>query len=150
MNLVKSVVESIVSKKQIKHAGGKGNVLRKMREKQNVIGIVDEDPHGSQPGEMKRYIREDARNTIELLKRKGDDTKKLIQLSPDIEGWLIYRAKQNRISPKDYGLPDNRQKMHSIPHIEKKPNFQRFVNKLIEAKDDEINTFRRWIREAIE
>jgi len=142
------VIKSIVPEKRIKHGGCKSEVLKKVRKRQDSIGIVDEDPEGSQPGEMKNYIRKDARDTVELLSRKSDG-RSLIQLSPDIEGWLIRRAKHNGIRLENYNLPDDRRRMHDTPHIEEKPNFQRFVKKLIDVNDDEVNILRKWIRQAI-
>jgi hypothetical protein len=98
----------------------------------------------------KRYVREDVKDTIELMKKEGDEGKTLIILSPDIEGWLINRAKQNGISLRDYNLPDDRRRMHNITRIERDPDFQKFIKKLTQTSDDEINTLRRWIKEAIE
>ena len=145
------VIRSIIadSDTQIKHGGGKGNVLKKVREEQGTIGVIDEDPHSAQPREMDRYIKEDAKETVRLLKRQDDNAKKLIQLSPDIEGWLINRAKENEISLKDYGLPDDRRRMHDVHHIQKDKDFQRFVGELIQTDDDEVNAIRKWITEAI-
>lgn len=145
------VIGSIVSdpEKQIKHGGGKGNVLKKVRDKQRVVGVIDEDPNSAQPREMSRYVEKDTRETAKLLKREDDEAKSLIQLSPDIEGWLISRAKENNISLEHYGLPDDRREMHDIHHIERNMDFQRFVSELINTGDDEVNAIRRWIREAI-
>ena len=146
--VVKSIVPE-VPKRWIKHGGNKSEVLKKVRKRQDAIGIVDEDPDGTQPREMKRYIKKDARDTIELLRRK-EEARTLIQLSPNIEGWLILRAKQNKISLQNYNLPDDWKKMHDIRCIEEKPDFQRFVKELVEIGDGEVDTLRRWIREAIE
>ena len=132
----------------IKHGGGKGNVLRKLRDEQRAVGVIDEDPGSSQPRDMKNYDERDSLETIKVMKRADDEAKTLIQLSPDIEGWLIRRAQENGISLMDYSLPDNRKEMHDIHHIEKNESFQRLVSKLIEIGDAEISALRNWITQA--
>jgi len=148
----KFVVRKIIpgKRKRMKHGGGKTGVLRELEVKGRAVGIVDADPHSKPPGEMKKYIRKDVKGTIKLLRKKDDGSKSLIELSPDIEGWLISRAKENGIHLKDYGLPDDRKKMHDILHIERQLDFQKFIKKLIQTSDDEVYTLRKWIKEAIE
>ena len=149
----KFVVRKIVTgkRKQIKHGGGKTGVLHELDGKGRAVGIVNADPDNKKPpGDMKKYSMKDARGTIKLLGRKDDSSKSLIELFPDLEGWMINRAKKNGISLRDYGLPDDRKKMHDILHIEKNLDFQKFIKMLIRSSDDEVNALRRWIREAME
>ncbi len=134
--------------KLIKHESGKGKVLGVVNKKQHAIGIIDEDPDSSQPGEMKKYIEKEAFETIKLLVRKDDDGKRIIQISPYLEQWLLHRAKQNGISVKDFGLPDDPKEMHNITHIERGKNFQNFLNELIKT-DDEVKTIKKWIKEFV-
>lgn len=135
-------------RKKIKHGGGIGNVVRAVSKKEKGIGIIDEDPHSNQPKEMEKYDEADKNDTIKLLVKKDDNRKRIIQISPYFEPWLINRARQNQISPKDFGLPDDPKEMHDVLHIERNRNYQNFVNKLVEA-DEEINTIKKWIKEAI-
>lgn len=135
-------------RKKIKHESGKGNVLIKLKNDPMTIGMIDEDPHSSQPSEMKRYIEAEKKDTVKLLLRKDNTGKKVIQISPYLEHWLINRAKQNKISLKDYDLPDDPVEMHDITHIERNKNFQSFLDELIN-KDAEIRTIQKWIKEAI-
>ncbi|RJS71626.1 hypothetical protein CW696_04250, partial [ANME-2 cluster archaeon] len=93
------------------------------------------------------YIEKDTRSTVKLLIRKDDNSKRLIQISPYLEHWLLDRARQNRIAPNDFGLPNDPKELHSIPHVERNRNFHSFLNKLIEV-DDEIDTLKKWIREV--
>lgn len=134
----------------IKHGGGKTGVLDGLKRKGRAVGIVDADPHSKPPGEMKNYVRKDARDTIKLLRKEDDDSKSLIELSPDIEGWMINRAKANGISLRKYGLPDDRKEMHNILHIERDLDFRKFIKRLLQMPDDEVNALRTWIKEAIE
>jgi len=136
------------SRKKIKHESGKGNVLKKLKKDPNTIGMIDEDPHSSKPSEMKRYIEAEKKDTVKLLVRNDNTGKKVIQISPYLEHWLINRARQNQISLKDYNLPDDPVEMHDITHIERNKNFQSFLDELIN-KDAEIRTIQKWIKEAI-
>jgi len=102
----------------------------------------------SQPSEMKRYIEAEKKDTVKLLVRNDNTGKKVIQISPYLEHWLINRAKQNQISLKDYDLPDDPVELHDITHIERNKNFKDFLDELIN-KDAEIRTIQKWIKEAI-
>jgi hypothetical protein len=136
------------SKKKIKHESGKGDVLRIVNKKNNVIGMIDEDPGKSQPVEMKLYKEKETINTAKLFERKDDNGKKVIQLSPYLEHWLLNRARKNHISPNDFGLPEDPIELHDITHIERRINFQNFLNEIIKV-DEEIKTVKKWINEAI-
>lgn len=135
-------------RKKIKHESGKGNVLKKLKNDPMTIGMINEDPHSSQPSEMKRYIESEKKDTVKLLVRNDNTGKKVIQISPYLEHWLINRAKQNQIPLKDYNLPDDPVEMHDITHIERNKNFQNFLNDLIK-KDAEIRTIQKCIQKAI-
>lgn len=151
--LVRQLIRGKQQRKKIKHGGGKSGVLDLLEAgKGRIVGVVDEDPNRTKnpPKKRKEYIRKDSKDSIKLLRNRDDSSKSLIELSPDLEGWLINRAKENGINLEDYGLPDNRKKMHDIPRIEREPDFQKFIKKLIRTSDDEINALRTWIREAIE
>ena len=135
------------SPKKIRHEGGKGKVLEKVRKNRGAVGVVDEDPGSSQPGEMKKYVVKETTKTIKLLVRNDDEQKHVIQISPYLEHWLLKRAKTNKISPKDFSLPDDAKALHGIPHVEKDRNFQGFVRKLIQ-NDEEMKTLKKWIEEV--
>ena len=136
-------------KKQIKIGRDKGKVLESVKKTQAAIGIIDEDPDSGQPSDLRRnYIEKDSRRTIKLLARKDDDSKRLIQISPRLEDWLYSRALQNQISPMSFGLPKYPEDLHKILRVDKKENFHRFLNELIEA-DDEVKTLKKWISEVI-
>jgi hypothetical protein len=130
--------------KGIKHEGGKGKVLERVRENAGAIGIIDEDPNSHQPSDRNEYIEGESRSTIKLLVRKSDKSKKIIELSPDLEAWILDRAKKNRVSPKAFGLPEDPHELH-IPHIEEKRKFREFMEKLVKTDDDEIDILKKWL-----
>lgn len=129
------------------HAGNKGNVVNKVKKLSNIVGIIDEDPQSEQPGELKNYENSKTSGTIKLLENKNDKAKYLIQISPDLEHWVLKRAKANNINPKDYSLPDNAKDLHGLTNI-KKSKYRDFLNKLIES-DNELKIMKEWIKWAL-
>jgi hypothetical protein len=131
---------------KIKHGGCKGKVLSAVKKKSGVIGIIDEDPDSGQPSEMHEYVELESKSSIKLLVRKEDKNKMVIVISPELEPWILNRARKNQLSPKDFGLPDDADGLKRIPHIERKKNFKEFIMRLIE-KDEEIKTLKQWLRQ---
>ena len=145
--LIKLLIKEMgFSSRLIKHEGGRGNVLNKLKNlNQGGVAVVDEDPHSAWPRDMKNYVKKEEKDGIKLFVRVDDSKKRLIQLSPYLEHWLLERAKNNNISPKDFSLPQSAKELHSIPHIERKSDFQRFVKEIVE-RDSVIKTFKKWLK----
>lgn len=134
--------------KLISHQRCKGEVVKKVGKISRAIGIIDEDDRTSEPNEMKNYSVNQTGGSITLFQRKNDKKKKLVQVSPYLEHWLLDRAKRNKINPKDYNLPKDPQKLHGKPNLERNKNFDKFIKKLIDT-DTEIQTLKKWIEEAL-
>jgi len=136
---------------QVGHEYGRSRVLGRVeQEKKTVIGIVDEDPRAGKNPKMNEYeVQKGSTRTISLLKRKDNNTKRLIRISPYFEDWLCQVAKRNKLSPKDFSLPEDPRDLHGIS-FRKNSDARRFLEALVRTKDDEINTLRKWIEEAIE
>lgn len=138
----------MIARSKVKHEGGKQRVLERVKknDKAEVIGIIDEDPDSFQPSELKIYSQKDSKSTIKLLICKNDERRRLIQISPDLEGWILNRARKNRINPTDYGLPDDSHELHSIPRLDKRKNFRKFLKNLVE-RDEEICVLMTWLKD---
>ncbi len=130
---------------KIKHGGGKGKVLEKVKENPGSIGIIDEDPDSRQSKERNEYIENESVAKVKLLVNRHDENIKVIQISPSLEEWILYRARQNRIYPTTFGLPNDSHDLHS-PHIEKRKKFQEFMKEIVEKDDIEISTLKKWLR----
>lgn len=137
-----------IPRKMIRHEGGIGNVVTKVGRIGNSIGIIDEDPGKSKPRDLKNYLPYDDHGSISLLVREKEYDKKIIRISPDLEGWLIKRGNESTLPPRDFGLPDDPIEMHDIPHIEKLTEFQDYLAELIAAAE-EIVTLKGWLTDAI-
>ena len=136
-----------VSKKQLRHERCKGEVVKRVRKFDCATGLIDEDPASAQPRDLDNYKEVQAMEGLRLLARRDDKNKRLIIVCPRLEDWLIERAKSSGIRPKDYGLPSDPDKLHSIPRYEQKEGFCRFLAELKE-RDSGMHLLRRWIFEA--
>ena len=134
-------------KKQLLHFGGKYELLKKLKERTNDVGMVDEDPGKLQPKDMGNYRQTESAEGLHLLTRRGRGGQRLVVICPKLEDWLIERAKSSGIRPEDYGLPSDPDKLHSIPRYEQKEGFCRFLAELKE-RDSGMHLLRRWILEA--
>ncbi len=145
------LIESMgFQKKMIDHAGSKGNVVNRVKKLPKAVGIIDEDPRSEQPSELRNYKtskESEESGTIKFLENKNDKAKCLIQISPDLEHWVLKRAKANNIKPKDFSLPDNPKDLHSLTGI-KKSKYPSFLLKLINT-DIEIKKMQEWIKQAL-
>lgn len=139
------------SRKQIFHVYNKGEVVKRVGKAVNAIGIIDKDLDRDRPKAMSEYIEvknNRANGDIVLLQKKDDKQKKLVQISPYLEHWLLNRAKKNKINPKNFDLPDDPKKLHALTKLESNKKFQKFLGKLIET-DSEIQTLKKWIEDAL-
>ena len=140
---------------QVRHAHNKSRVLWTVGKRQKAIGIVDEDPSAGRSAYLREYDEKGAKGGVRLLIRKDDDGKRIIrraiQISPRLEDWLYKVARRRRILPERFGLPDDPEELHSMSLRlgKNRENFQKFLDALRKTRDDEIDTLREWIREAI-
>jgi len=137
-----------VQKKQLFHFAGKDKLINRLRNLPGAFGVVDEDPASIQHPDLKASYRQtDSAEGLHLLARQGSGGQRLVMICPKLEDWLIERAKSSGIRPKDYGLPSDPDKLHSIPRYEQKEGFCRFLAELKE-QDSGMHLLRRWILEA--
>ena len=135
-----------VPKKQLLHFGGKYELVKKLKERTNDIGMVDEDPGKLQPQDMSSYRRTDSAEGLHLLTRRGKGSQRLVVVCSKLEDWLIDRAKSSGIRPEDFGLPSDPDRLHSIPRYEQKEGFRHFLEELIKC-DEGMHLLRQWVLE---
>lgn len=137
---------------QLGHERGRSRVLGRVEQEQKAVGIIDEDPFAGQPEYLGEYDEKDSIGSIKLLIRKDDDGERVIrraiQISPRLEDWLYAVAQKNKISPEKFNLPVDPAELHNLS-LRRDKNFREFLIALNRAKDDEINTLKEWITEAI-
>ncbi len=126
-----------VPSRELRHVGGKGNVLNRLREHQEGLGLVEEDPQSHQPLELGNYQQIQQKGDLVLL-RRGTSNRWLIIICPRLEELLSNRAQASGIAPKDYGLPPSAAQLKKIPHYERRRNFPEFLQDLCQT-DEQIN-----------
>jgi hypothetical protein len=134
-------------RKQLLHFGGKYELVKKLKERANDVGMVDEDPGKVQPKDMGNYRQTDSAEGLHLLIRRGRGGQRLVVICPKLEDWLIARAESSGIRPEDYGLPSDPDRLHSIPRYEQKPNFLHFLMELKE-QDKGMHLLQQYILQS--
>ena len=137
-----------IPKRRIKHEGGKTKVIARIGQNGRRTGVIDEDPGDNLPVEFMVYEEIDSVGGISKFTRKSDDSKEIIVIKPKLEPWLIKKANDNNILLQRYNLPNDSKELHKINPYNR-PNYRRFLSDLTNANDEEIQTLKQWLMEAI-
>lgn len=135
-----------VSRRQIGHENGKGNVMLSLAKwNGDAIGIIDADPgkQDSTPGEMVKYRVKQTQHGLTLMTHSSDMHKALVVINPTLEDWLLARAEASNLRLRDYALPESARTMHKSPRYELKLGFRRLLADL--ASDDGMKTLKKWL-----
>ena len=136
---------------QVRHAHNKSGVLTLLgKQKYQAVCVVDKYPPTEEhPSVKQQYDEKTVKGGIRLLTRKDGGKKSVIEISPRLEDWLYSIAKRNRISPEEFKLPADPEKLHvmSLRPRRNRHNFQRFLDAI--KKTDEVIMLKNWLREAI-
>jgi hypothetical protein len=119
-----------IPKKHIIHQQGKPEVCKQLAKRENLKGLVDEDPSSVQPSYLKRLpVKEDL--PTYGLKILNDTSKNndLIILSPRLEEWILKAVEEAGIDIKRYNLPNDEEKLHKEINTDLR-KFERLVNDL--------------------
>jgi len=138
-----------VSRKKREHAGGKTRVLRKLtRNYRDSKGIIDEDPHSTQPPDIRRFreIEYSKNNNLRIL-HHAQRNNRLIVLCPRLEEWIIQAAREVNIDLRRYELPTHPDELHEIINI-RIEKFQRLIEELMQ-RSNRVRALRRYMRERI-
>ena len=137
-----------VPKKQLLHFGGKDKVISRLRDLPGHTGMVDQDPASIQHPDLRASYRNvKSAEGLHLLLRQGGGGQKLILLCPKLEDWLIDQARSSGLRLLEYGLPDNPDRLHSIPRYEEKNGFRRFIVELMDRGNNGLNLLREWVHQ---
>ena len=135
---------------QVEHEFGRSRVLNRMMDAQKAVGVIDEDPQAGVPEYLREeYAEKDVVGKIRLLVEKRNDEKMIIEISPYLEKWLYDIAGRKKILPESFDLPIDPERLHSMSLKRNMQSYQRFLVALRKAKDDELSTLEKWIKEAI-
>lgn len=135
-----------VTKNNLHHAYCKGNVINCLRKiTQPAIGLVDADPgKEGRSSELGNYVVKNEAHGLRLLEHRQDRSKRVVEIDPQLEEWLVGRAQAGGIPLAKYGLPGTARDMLRNPHCDRKPGFQRFLSDLLTA-DEGMKTLKTWL-----
>jgi len=136
-----------LSRREIFHIGPKPEICKRLRRFKNQKALVDEDPSSPQPS----YIKKECKVWKNLSKYdfkilKDCSNNKLIVLCPRLEEWMLKAAKCAGINIKNYGLPDNGNKLHEVINVDIR-KFKKLLNDL-KDKSDMLKALEKFIKSA--
>lgn len=135
-----------VSKKRVTHASGRSRVIRQLlKNYENSVGMVDEDPNATHSHDMQRFseIEFSKRDAIRILCHNQRNNC-LIVLCPRLEEWIIEASREANIDLNRYNLPNDPEGLHEIINI-KIDKFQQLVEKLMK-KSNRVRALRNHLR----
>jgi hypothetical protein len=135
-----------VQRRNLLHEFCKGNVMNGLRKAaSDAVGVIDADPDSQNPpAELLNYREAENGHGLRLLVHAQEPRKKVIEVSPRLEEWLVGRADVCKIDLAQYGLPQTAREIKRIPRYDKKPGFQRFLQDLLGA-DAGMKTLKTWL-----
>ncbi|OYT44808.1 MAG: hypothetical protein DRN37_08890 [Thermoplasmata archaeon] len=132
-----------ISRNKIRHEAGVGKVLEKLEKDHGTAGMIDEDPGKSRPREIRNYIIEKDRPDHSMMVHKEKNVHLLV-LKPDLEGWLVNKARSLKVNMTDFNLPDDPDRLHSRPRYDRELGFGKLIRELMK-KDDSISQLVEWL-----
>jgi len=131
--LVKSLTST--SRKNIKHAGNKSELLKTLSEHYgNSKAIIDEDPGSIQPPHLQKFKEKQDLTSykLKILHQKSKNNT-VIVLRPRLEDWILDASREANIDPEKYSLPNDPTKLHQQINIQI-DKFQKLVKDLAKSK----------------
>ena len=110
-------------RRDIRHELNKDEVLKRIFETSDCLGMVDEDPNSPTPAQFGRMLKQEdylewgiaeEEDRLRYLNSRG--RRQVIALCPTLEGWLIQTARNSGIRLDDprYSLPTTVNSLHRI------------------------------------
>lgn len=128
-----------ISKKE--HVGGKGNVCNSLKIGNNLKGLVDEDPNSNKPSYYKKLIKINSNHNINIYSdSKHNNT--LVELSPDLENWIINLFKIHKINFQQNDLPEDADKFKILSKTQK-AKVKEIIESLINCS--ELQTLKQYL-----
>lgn len=135
-----------VSRKEVDHVSGRSRVIRKLvRNYENSIGVVDEDPNGTHSHNMQRFRETDflEREALRILHHNRRNNR-LIVLCPRLEEWIIEASREANIDLNQHNLPNDPEALHEIINI-RIDRFQSLLEELMH-RSNRVKALRSHLR----
>jgi len=132
--------------KGIVHSGNKTKVLDDLiKNYDNSIGIIDEDPWSYPPIALKQFIKyANSRNNYFEILQDLNRNNFLIMLKPRLEEWVLQAALVSNLKVTDYDLPLNGDDLHAIININI-TNFSYLLDDLLRSNNACVKELCRYL-----
>ncbi len=143
----KVLVVILVKRRDIIHAGDKGRVVKYLGKHPNSIGVVDEDPGASWPGEIREYreLRELQECGIRIFLHRIAGSK-LIVLCPRLEEWILEAAKEVSLDVQEFKLSEDPRRLHETINL-RTEEFQQLAREMLRRKSRRLSLLKRELLE---
>jgi len=145
------LVESLTltSRKNIRQAGSKSELLRKLTERYvDFKGVVDEDPWSVQPPHLRKFREKENLISYGLkVMHQSRRNNTLVILCPRLEEWILEASREADIGLERYSLPDDPARLHQHVNIQI-DQFQKVVEKL-RTESNRLKKLERYLRRDI-
>lgn len=120
------------SKKDILHAGNKGEVIKHLSRGRKCIGLVDEDPGHPQPKyiDSMTVVKDDKTLDIKVFKDSKENV--LIVLCPVFEEWILKTARLEKVSMAEFNLPEKGDTFHKMINLNL-PKLEKLIMRLMNS-----------------
>ncbi len=131
-------------KKNVRCAGGIGEVCNKLKISENSCGLVDEDPTKPRPSYIENLLVDSivSNNHDVIVAHDKIRNNYLIVLCPDRENWLIQTSKVLGIDLRDFNLPDDPKEFKKISIVNPK-KIEPFIEALLNENHPRISELRK-------
>ena len=104
-------------RREISHELNKDEVLKRLSESSDSLGMVDEDPNSPTPVQFSRLLKQEEFLQLGILTYLDNRrNKRTVVLCPTLEGWLIQTARLSgiRLDSPRYSLPTTANSLHRV------------------------------------
>lgn len=136
------LVKSLTRGKEVEHSFNKSEACKKMQERKNCTGMLDEDPGSAQhpyinklrQSALKQEIPE---HDLKLLPDKKNNNR-IILLCPRSQEWILKTVQLVNIEIGKYYLPEKPSRLHdalTFGHQRNMDNYKKLLVDLTESSD---------------
>lgn len=135
-----------VARREIVHERGKSRVCKKLAERRNCKGLVDEDPSSAQPPYMAKLTLEKdlPQDELKVLYDASTDNR-LIILCPRLEDWILKAAREAKLKLEKYPLPNSAERLHRVVNLSL-DKFERLLEDLKHKDSERLKILRKLLQ----
>ena len=108
------VVLANISRREVRHAGNKFDLMKKLEKLDGALGIIDEDPGKNQPKQLSEAMdistESVLKSDLKLMRYRGN---LVLVIRPRLEEWILKTMEELGISPKEFSIPKDPELLHA-------------------------------------